>query len=390
MADRRVRSIARRDFLKRGGALALGSAFAGVAAGCGGARKPAKPDVPSPMGFLLESLEKKVPALMAQHRVPGVSLAVMRAGEISASRGFGVLEAGRSEPVTAATMFEAASLGKPVFAHAVMKLAEGGKLDLDRPLLDDDPEAFTPSIPEMMAAAGDRSDPRLRKITPRLILSHQSGLPNWSFGKPLRLVQDPGAGFVYSGEGYVYLQGVVEKLAGDPIDTFMKKRLLAPLAMRFSDFVWSKEIGKRLASGHDRDGAPQPPRRQERAAVASSLYTSAAEYAGFLLAVLDPVEEDLVHLDAATTRIMLSPAVTLDGDLSWGLGWGLERTREGLHVWHWGDNEIYKNFVMMNRDTGSGVVVFTNAAGGLNVCAGVVKEVLGEDHPALAFHLLSY
>jgi len=390
MADRAGRPLARRDFLKRGGALALGSAFAGLAAGCGGKRKQAAPDVPNAMGFLLGRLEKMIPPLMAEHRVPGVSLAVLSAGEISASRGFGVLEAGRPEPVTAATMFEAASLGKPVFAYAVMKLVEKGMLDLDRPLLEIDPGAFAPVLPGMTAAAGDRSDPRLREITPRMILSHQSGLPNWSFGKALGFVQDPGTGFSYSGEGYVYLQAVVEKIAHDPIDTFMKKRLLAPLAMRSSDYVWNDGIGKLLASGHDRDGAPMALRRYEEPSVASSLYTSAPEYAGFLMAMLDPIAGDLVHLDAATTGMMLSPQVAAGDELSWGLGWGLERTRKGLHFWHWGDNEVYKNFVMANPETGSGVVVLTNAAGGLKLCAAVVREAMGEDHPALAFHLLNY
>src|SRR5215469_6581456 len=82
----------------------------------------------------IQQLEKDVPALMKKDKVPGLAIDVIRAGKTTWVHGFGMKEAKTGQPVTEKTVFEAASLSKPVFAYGVLKLVEPGKLELDVPL----------------------------------------------------------------------------------------------------------------------------------------------------------------------------------------------------------------------------------------------------------------
>jgi CubicO group peptidase (beta-lactamase class C family) len=128
-------------------------------------------------------LERDIPHLMSDGEIPGLSIAVVRNGKLAWSRGFGVKNSETQEPVGDNTVFEAASLSKPVFAYAVLKLVEEGKLDLDTPL-----NAYLPGRYDV----GD--DPRLDQITARRVLSHTTGFPNWRprGDKTLKIYFTPG------------------------------------------------------------------------------------------------------------------------------------------------------------------------------------------------------
>lgn len=121
--------------------------------------KPAEATVPQ--------LERDIPELMKKDGVPGLAIAVIRAGKTALLHGFGLKEVKTGQPVTGETVFEAASLSKPVFTYAVLKLVEQGKLGLDVPLTTYLPKPFI------------GGDERLAKITARIVLSHRSGFPNW-------------------------------------------------------------------------------------------------------------------------------------------------------------------------------------------------------------------
>ncbi len=146
----------------------------------------------------------EITEMMRAARIPGLSLAELRDGELVRVEVIGVADAASGEPVSEATLFEAASLSTPVFATIVLRLVERGEIDLDRPLVE--------------YLVNERiDDPRGDRITARMVLSHRSGLPNWG-GERLELAFDPGTAFNYSGEGYVYLQRVVEDLTGVSLD----------------------------------------------------------------------------------------------------------------------------------------------------------------------------
>lgn len=91
---------------------------------------------------LISELEKVIPQLMKKAEVPGLSIAVIIDGKIIWSRGFGIKNTKTREPVNDDTIFEAASLTKPFFAYAVMKLVEKGELDLDTPLIKYAPQDY--------------------------------------------------------------------------------------------------------------------------------------------------------------------------------------------------------------------------------------------------------
>src|SRR5579863_6059040 len=150
-------------------------------------------------------LEHDVPGLIKQGGMPGMSIAVIRGGKTTWVHGFGVKNEKSGEPVTAGTVFEAASLSKPVFAYGVLKLVEEGKLALDVPLTTYLPKPYI------------EGDERLTKITARIVLSHRTGFPNWRDADKLLIYFTPGERFSYSGEGYVYLQRVVEHITGKPL-----------------------------------------------------------------------------------------------------------------------------------------------------------------------------
>ena len=114
----------------------------------------------------ISQLEHEVPSLIKKDDVPGVAIAVIRGGKTKWVHGFGVKNEKSGQPVTAETVFEAASLSKTVFTYGVLKLVDQGKLGLDVPLTTYLPKPYI-------------DDPRLAKITARIVLSHRTGFPNW-------------------------------------------------------------------------------------------------------------------------------------------------------------------------------------------------------------------
>jgi CubicO group peptidase (beta-lactamase class C family) len=160
----------------------------------------AKKGPATPTEATVPQLERDIPELMKKAGVPGLAIAVIRGGKTTWLHGFGMKEVKTGQPLTGETVFEAASLSKPVFTYGVLKLVEQGKLGLDVPLTTYLPKPFV---------AGDE---RLAKITARIVLSHRTGFPNWPADDgSVSIYFTPGERFSYSGQGYIYLQRVVEQ-----------------------------------------------------------------------------------------------------------------------------------------------------------------------------------
>ena len=331
--------------------------------------------------------------------VPGVWVSRLERGKVAWERGFGMSNADTRRPVDATTIFEAASLTKQVTAYVAHALHSAGALDFDKPLHD--------YVPDM-------SDEKARLVTARHVLSHSSGFPNWRNQKGEALVPafDPGSQFQYSGEGYVYLSRVLEKLADKPFAELVQERVLDPLGMTSSSMIRLPEREARMSTGHGRHGAvlessgsgarrswdlaresgrpatalrypeleaalaktsfpPLPNWMQPNAA--ASLCTTGPDYAKFLLEAMKNPE-------------MWKQQITIrEGagwGLGWGLGWGIERVGKQEYLWQWGDNPGYKNFVLLNPATKGGVFVFTNGDAGMRICDRVVAHVTEREHPA--------
>ena len=331
-------------------------------------------------GATIQQIKKDVPELMKKDGVPGVAIAVIRAGKTTWVHGFGIKKAQTNQPVMEGTVFEAASLSKPVFAYGVLKLVEQGKLGLDVPL--------TTYLPKPYIVG----DERLVKITTRIVLSHRTGFPNWRDGDSLPIYFTPGERFSYSGEGYIYLQRVVEQITGKPLNEYMTEAVFTPLGMTNSSYVWRPDFDELTATGHDSDGKAVELDKPKEAGAASTLNTTAKDYALFLEAVLNGK-----GLRPETLREMESPQIALDPEcricikhepkqlsknLFWGLGWGIQRNDGSDALWHWGDNGAFKAFVMADPKSKSGVVMFANSAKGLELAKPLVNEAMGEESPA--------
>ena len=324
-------------------------------------------------------LNATVPCLLDKYSVPGAAVAIVRNGELYYSNGWGKLRAGNAKPVNVQTVFPAASLTKPVFAYGALLLVRNGKLDLDR------------SLSEYLDQPCIKDDERISKITARMVLSHTSGFPNWRPGywtgspKPLRILFEPGTNFKYSGEGYNYLQRIVEKITGRPLDIYMKDAVLDPLGMKDSYFVWDEARASVIVTPHSRWGqaADKYQWRPEKPMGAGTLFTTIADYARFLSAML--YNKDQAEQTPSSTQIltqydlekMLEPQIEIDKPLAWSLGWGLEKHASDWFFWQWGDNPGIKHFAVGSRSRKFAVVVFTNGQNGKSVYRPIIEAVLG-------------
>jgi CubicO group peptidase (beta-lactamase class C family) len=331
-------------------------------------------------------LQKHIPSLMQQADVPGLSIVLLRKGKPAWQGNFGVKNTETKEPVSDDTVFEAASLSKPVFTYAVLKLIDQGKLGLDVPLSTYLPRPYI------------EGDDRLAKITARIVLSHRSGFRNWRNNDPLTIFFIPGERFSYSGEGFVYLQTVVEQITGKPLNEVMQELVFTPLGMASSSYVWRPAFDALTATGHDFAAHPTALWKPDRAVSASSLNTTAYDYALFVAAVLNGAGLKPSTLkEMETPQIAVNPECTnctdrtpkeLSENIFWGLGWGIQRTGTSDSLWHWGDNGGFKCFVVANPANSSGMVMFTNSDSGLSIAPDIVRDAIGSEH--LAFTWLKY
>ncbi len=343
-------------------------------------------------------MEKRFLDAAGRHTVPGVALAVIQDARVVWSRGLGVQDRSSNVPVNDGTVFEAASMSKPVFAYAVMKMAERGAIQLDRPL-----SAYT----------RDRfvsGDPRLDLITARHVLSHTSGFQDIrSRRHPLQIHFQPGEKWQYSGEGYAYLQSVTTALTGQAsaspcesfemdlrvcatdFDSYMRTNVLGPLGMESSGYLWPEPLGKHLARPHDEQGRPMAERTYASAAAVArygsmgGLLTTAPDYARFLLAFLDPKPADAFHLAAGSITEMLTPQVKVeDGpgySISWALGWKIAKTAEyGVVVSHGGDQPGFHSLAEMSPSRKTGYVILTNGENGWKLIQEVAPEFARRVH----------
>jgi CubicO group peptidase (beta-lactamase class C family) len=332
--------------------------------------------------LIVGELEKLIPRLMEESVVPGVSMAIVRDGKLLWRRGFGVKDSFTREPVDDDTVFEAASVSKTVFAYAALKLCESGVIGLDTPLAKYAPKPILPD------------DPRWERITPRHVLSHASGFQNWrSSEEDLKLHFAPGEKFSYSGEGYFYLQSIITHVKGKvdtthcakyerdfevcatDFDDYMKRNLLAPFGMTSSGYIWNEAMEKQTAHPHDTAGkasAKKKPRGPDvaRYGSAGGLHTTAADYAKFLIEVLDQKQEDGFRLSKKTVAEMVRPQIKLpdaekiDGADSWALGWAVQERKAGNVILHSGGNTGFSCLTMASPRRKSGFVIFTNSDNG--------------------------
>jgi CubicO group peptidase (beta-lactamase class C family) len=220
------------------------------------------------------TMVEKLEQLVARGPIPGLSIAILRAGALATVRACGRRGAHDEAPVDTQTVFEAASLTKPLVSFMALQVAEEGLLDLDAPLVNICGEYVS-------------EDPRARQITSLHVLTHTSGLPNLvREDAPLKTHFAPGERFSYGSSAFARLQSAMQTVAGMSLEALARQRVFEPFGMHHSSLEWQDRFAINHAQGYEWEGEPVPKRRVEVAQASWSLLTTATDYAQFLEAVL--------------------------------------------------------------------------------------------------------
>ena len=341
------------------------------------------PIASAPTASVPATLDRLVPELMSTFHVPGVSIVGIEDRRIAWERQYGVRRVGTDERVSRQTVFEACSMSKPPLAYLALKLVESGKFDLDRPL--------STYLEKPYLDGG----PLHTRITARMAVSHCTGFPNWRKdgwlkGGRLPVLFEPGTKFGYSGEGFLFLQRVIEQISGTPLKEYAERELFEPLGISISSYVWEDRFVELAAAGHDSKGQLKHDRSLFRKANAGyTLYCTPNEYAKFLVEIVNrdrsaahslgarSLEAMLTRTTMATGRKpVLRSAQTAGDAVWWGLGWAIDRTTAGDRIYHSGSNGTgFRCYCEFDRQRGSGIVIMTNAVGGKQLWQHVIAKV---------------
>ena len=228
-----------------------------------------------------ERIDGEAARMMAEAKVQGLAMAVVDDGQVVFVRSWGRRNVEKNLPLETDTILYGASLTKLAFAYMVLQLVDEGKLDLDRSIAEDLPKPL-PEYPFYQALKGDE---RWRKLTPRFLLSHTSGLANFAFLEPdgkMRFHFDPGSRYAYSGEGFILLQFVLETGLGLKVGDEMQRRVFDRFGMKRTSMMWRADFAENLADGYGIDGSFQPHDQRSKPRAAGSMDTTLADFARFL------------------------------------------------------------------------------------------------------------
>lgn len=310
-------------------------------------------------------LSTKIDSIVKHIDMPGLSIAIVNHAEVVYYHSVGTINKETNEPVDSQTIFEGASLSKPIFAYFAMKMVEKGILDLDRPLYQYLPH---PGIAEASKEA-------YQLITARMVLSHSTGFPNHSMGKDIELAFTPGTDFLYSGEGFQYLAAVIGTLNGmgfkKDLNNLFQQEVTEPLQMQHSTFVWDDYLAKHKAFGHDAEGNPTQNNPSyggwsgNTFNAYSSLHSEAREYAQFLVALLQQKglnKETFTEMFTQHTQLKDDHPLKQEiGQTGWGLGMAQKPTAYGMMHMHTGNNHDFQSYMMVLPEKKFGIVFFTNS-----------------------------
>lgn len=340
--------------------------------------------------------------ILAENHVTGAQLAVLNHGKLVWSYAYGLAGKDPDRPFDHETTTWAASITKSVFAAYVMTLVERGQFDLDKPLaqqlakpLDQyatlsNYETFSPSASLLV------QDPAWANVTPRMVLSHTSGLGNLAYAEPdkkMHLHYKPGSRFLYSGDGLSILQLVLEEKFGKSLDELTNEALFKPLGMARTGLAFRPEFAPNVADRFDRNEKfIAKTRRNPRAA--GSMSTSAEDLARFLTALLANK-----IMSAKTQQQMLTPQIAIAFShqfqfgpqandespepkavgLSYALGWGiLTHTKFGPAFFKEGHGDGTQNYMICFEKSQSCMVLLTNSDNGEFAFRPLLEHILGD------------
>lgn len=345
------------------------------------------------------ALDNKIQTLVKAANVHGLAITVFNNNQPVYKKTFGYKRLDTKEPIRTNTNFYGASLSKAVFGVLVMKLVEEGVLDLDKPLQEYLPQpiyTYTPATKWHDNFSDLEHDTLYKEITARMCLAHTAGFPNWRWFEPdqkLRVKFRPGTRYSYSGEGLVYLQVVLEKMTGKPLEVLMLEKLFRPLGMTRSSYTWQPAFETDYVQGHKTNGELYEKDKDNEARSASTLETTLDDYTSFTEAVL---QNKL--LKPATTREMFSPRIRIRSvkqfgplslrdstakdaiALSYGLGWGLLQSPHGTGAFKEGHGDGFQHYSILFPEQGMGSLILSNSDNGNSIFKELLETALEDTY----------
>jgi CubicO group peptidase (beta-lactamase class C family) len=327
--------------------------------------------------------------LLAQAKVPGVSVAVVQDFQIQWAKGYGVADARTGRPVDADTRFQAASISKPLTAMAALRLAQEGRLSMDR-----DVNVVLESW-QVPVSEHNRQQP----VTPRSLFSHTSGADD-GFGFPgydpslprptlvqilngekpsnvgvVTFARPPYQAYKYSGGGVTLMQLALTDLTDEPFAAMMQRLVLGPLGMTHSSYEqpMPAAVEAFAAHMHDNDGAAMSaPWHVYPEQAAAGLWTTASDLARFVIEVQNAVRGPSgAVLSQASAREMVTPV----GVGPYAVGLSIQKRGEGWYFEHTGSNRGFRALLVGHVRKGYGLVVMTNGNNGSQVMNEVLERV---------------
>jgi CubicO group peptidase (beta-lactamase class C family) len=335
-----------------------------------------------------------VSEVMAKYHVPGVSVAVIKDFRVHWTKGYGIADVVSGSRVDANTLFQAASISKPVAAMAMLRAVQDGRFSLD-----DDINAIVRS---WKLPTGDFT--RERPVTPRALLSHTSGLGD-GFGfpgyhpsaplptlvqildgqppsnvGPVRMERPPLTAMKYSGGGVTLMQLAMTDVFGKPFPEIMRELVLGPLDMSNSRYEQplSPAFDATAARAHDREGKARDAKWHVYPELeAAGLWTTPGDLAKYVVEVQLSIAG---RSNRVLSRALAQEMVTPVGVGDYGVGLGIAKSGEGWYFGHGGSNWGFLSDFRAHRLKGYGVAIMTNGDGGNRV----IREI--ETRVAAAYH----
>lgn len=344
-------------------------------------------------------LSEQIEALTRAGNVHGLTVTIFNDGEKVYSRAFGYADQPANKRLQTSTEIYGASLSKAVFSVLVMRLVEQGVLDLDKPLQDYVKDPLWQSRASTSKAWHEdlsalRNDPRYQRINARMSMSHTTGLPGWRWFEPdqkLHIHFEPGSQFSYSGEGMTLLQIVMQKVTGKTLEQLMQDNVFGPLGMMMSSYTWQPRFEADYAVGHmsddkvyekDKDNAPRAP---------STLETTTDDYARFMRAVLrrellseqswNEIFKPQIRIRTRTQFGAGSVESTSMNDaieLSYGIGWGLQRTPYGWGAFKEGHGDGFQHYSIVYPAKRLGVLLMSNSDNAESIFSHLLKLTIAD------------
>ncbi len=357
-----------------------------------------------------DSLTTKINQLMKEASVHGMAVAVFNENKVKYQKTFGYRDFEQNLELNDSTNIYGASFSKAVFGVLVMKLVEDGVIDLDTPLQSYLPKKIYEYEPETKwhdDFSALKNDSLYHKITARMCLNHTTGFANSRWFEPdyqLRVHRIPGSRYSYSGEGFIYLQVVLEKILAKKLEELAQAIIFEPLNMHHSSYKWKPTFEENFAYGHTTLGEKHIKDIDNEPRGGSTLETTSADFIKFLEAVLQRKilsEQSWEEIFRPQIRIrsmkQFGPLALKDStlndaiQLSYGLGWGVLQTPYGIGVFKEGHGNGFQHYTILFPQAKKGVMIMTNSDNGERIFEELLKVTMSDVYtPAEWENYISY